>query len=62
MLRYNPAFHKLKTFPLYRLWTNHKLQEIVFAKSATFGVTGILLPLVQVISALYKPIAYFVHG
>ena len=29
----------------YRLSTNQKLQEIVFAKSATFGVKDILLPL-----------------
>ena len=27
---------------------NQKLQEIVFAKSASFGVNGILLPLVHV--------------
>ena len=30
----------------HRLWNNHKLQETVFAKSVTFGVKGILLPLV----------------
>ena len=31
---------------------NQKLQEIVFAKSATFGVNGILLPLVHVYTFL----------
>ena len=29
----------------YRLWTNQKLQKIVFAKFTTFEVKGILLPL-----------------
>ena len=33
-----------------RLWTHQKLQEIVFAKSATLGVKGILLSLVQAMS------------
>ena len=35
--------------PLYykiNLWTNQKLQEIVLAKTATFGVKSILLSLV----------------
>ena len=33
----NPTYHKLKTFPhYYWLSTNQKVQEIVFAKSATF--------------------------
>ena len=33
----NPAYHRLKTILYYRLWTNQKIQEIVFAKSATMG-------------------------
>ena len=45
----NPTYHKSKTFEslYYRLWTEQKLQEIVFAKSAALVVKGILLPLVQ---------------
>ena len=41
------SYHKFKTSPLYRLWTYQKLQEIIFAKSAT--VKGILLPLIRCI-------------
>ena len=43
----NPAYHKLEISPqlLAVNQSELKFQEIVFAKSATFGVKGILLPL-----------------
>ena len=42
---------QIKDFPpIIGMWTNQKLQKIFFAKSATFGVKGILLPLVHSIN------------
>ena len=39
----NPDYHKSENFGYIIAWkTNQKLQEIVFARSATFGVKGYL--------------------
>ena len=38
-----PAYHELKTFPLLQDVNQSEVHEIVFAKSATFGVKDILL-------------------
>ena len=48
----NPTY-LIKHSLYYWLRTNQKLQEIVLAKSATYGVKSILLPLIPLICSSY---------
>ena len=59
----NPAFHKIKDFPkiYYRLNKPIRckaVQKLFFAKSATFGVKGILLSLVPLEAVIYNSYWY----